>query len=97
MVNLLSRVFEARLDVLSLKIGIALEDFRLGGTGRKHVEHVFYADAHAPDTRSSGALLGIERDAVHLTHSHQLRWSFVFGKRAVAVIYRVPSRKISSN
>ena len=93
MVNLLGRVFEARLDVLTLKVGIAFEDLGLGGPGREHFEHVFYADAHAPDTRPSGALFGVKRDSVHLAHARKLRTGFAVGKRVVAVIFRLGPRR----
>jgi hypothetical protein len=86
-INLLSRVFEARLDVLTLKVGIALEDICFRGPGRKQVEHVFYPDAHAPDARKPGASFGIERDAVQLAHPPNLSRNPVPGKRAVTIVF----------
>ena len=83
MIDLACRVFERGLDVLALEIGIAFEDFRFARTAGQHVEHVFDADAHAPDARPSATLVGIERDSVHLTHAATLRIGLPLGKLGV--------------
>ena len=69
MVELGGGVFQTRLDVVRLKVGIIREDFRFGNTRRDEVEHVFDADAHPPGARPSTTLIRVEGDARHVIHA----------------------------
>jgi hypothetical protein len=68
MIELGGGVFDARLDVARLKVGVIRENFRFGDTGRHEIEHVLHADAHPPNARPTAALVRVERDALRVVH-----------------------------
>lgn len=72
MIDLARRVFERGLDVLTLEIGVAFEDFSFRRPACEHVEHVLDPNAHAPDTRPAAALVGAEGDSLYLAHAGML-------------------------
>jgi hypothetical protein len=65
MVRLGSRECETGADVFGLKIRIVGENLLLARARREEVEDVAHADAQAPNTRPSAALLRVEGDALH--------------------------------
>lgn len=58
-VHLSGCVFQSSLNVFALKVGIALQDFRFGGSAGQHVHYIFHADMQAPDAGTDVALVGL--------------------------------------
>ena len=71
MINFLSRIFEAGLDIFWFQVWKVLENLAFRHFGGEEVEHVFDADAHAADARASTALMGIEGDSIRVFHGNQ--------------------------
>jgi hypothetical protein len=65
-------VFMASLNVVALKVWVALEYLRLGGSAGEHVQDILNANAHAPDARTPSTLVRVKRDSVHLVHGNTL-------------------------
>jgi len=59
MVDLTSRILKAGLQVLLFHVWQFLEDFRPGQSGRKEIEHIRDANAHAPDAGTTPALFRV--------------------------------------
>jgi hypothetical protein len=83
MIELGCGVFQARLDVVGLKVGIVRQDFRIGHAGRDQIEHVFDADTHSPNAGPSATLVGIEGNALHVIHPATLGTDHACGKDGI--------------
>ena len=47
-------------DVVRLQVGKVLQDLGFGHVGGQQVRHIFDANAHPPNTRTSTTLVGVE-------------------------------------
>ena len=64
MIALSGSVVEAGLNVGRLEVGEVFEDFGLGHTSGKEIEHVLDPDAHPTNAGTSPALIGVECNAI---------------------------------
>ena len=64
MVALGGRVVEASLNVGRLEVGEVFQNFGLGHTSGKEIEHVLDPDAHPTNAGTSSTLIGIECNAI---------------------------------
>ena len=70
MVHFLRRILQAGADVIGVEVRVILEDFAFRYACGKQVEHIFDTNAHAPDARTTTALIGIKRDAFRVFHAN---------------------------
>ncbi len=82
MIQVTRGISDARLDILSLQIGIIGEDFLLCRTTCQHVEYVFDANAHTAHAGASTALIRVNGDSSRISHKSK----FTSLERTFAVI-----------
>jgi hypothetical protein len=59
----------ARANVFGLQIRKVLQDFALRHSSGQQIERILDANPHAPDARTSAALLGIKGDSIQVFHT----------------------------
>src|SRR5579863_1124473 len=71
-IGLCRRELQTCADIFGFEIGEVLKDFGFGYAGGKKLKDINDPDAHAADTGTSAALLGVERDSIEVAHERKL-------------------------
>jgi hypothetical protein len=70
MIRLTSGILNCRENVLTFEIRIIFENFFEVGAGTQQFQNIGYANAHAPNARTTTALSVIDRDATEAFRLH---------------------------
>ena len=72
MIYLLSGILQCRLNVFPLKVRKTFQNIPLARAAGEHLQNIFHANAHAANTGSAPALVGIEGNSIQVTHRASL-------------------------